>query len=336
MTPSRLFGLACIAAALWGGPAAAQAPATIDLVFFGTGTALPIFVAKDKGLFDKRGLNVSLNATPSSEFQMTNLVKHRFQIAQSAIDNFVAYQEGQGSAKLDRDPDLFVFMGGAQTNNFLIVRPNIGAIADLKGKTLAVDSLTTGFAFVLRKMLEKGGGLKATDSQFRAVGATPLRFEALGKDESISGTLLADAFVTRALAQGLKSLGDAISTFGAYQGSVYGTTRSWAKDHRAEMLNFTRAILAAHDWLFDPANRAEAAQILSKNISGLPLPVAEATLRDLIEGPKPIIDRRAAINPAGFKTVLELRSEYGEPKKVLGAPEKYLDMNYYQAALATN
>jgi hypothetical protein len=36
---------------------------------------------------------------------------------------------------------------------------------------------------------------------------------------------------------------------------------------------------------------------------------------------------------AGVRTVLALRSEYGEPKKALRDPAKYLDLSYYKQAL---
>jgi hypothetical protein len=40
----------------------------------------------------------------------------------------------------------------------------------------------------------------------------------------------------------------------------------------------------------------------------------------------------ARADPAGMMQVLALRSEYGLPKKVLTDPEKYLDLDYYEAA----
>jgi len=43
---------------------------------------------------------------------------------------------------------------------------------------------------------------------------------------------------------------------------------------------------------------------------------------------------KAQIDLEGVKTVLELRSRYGEPKKTLTDPAKYYDAQYYNAALA--
>jgi hypothetical protein len=71
----------------------------------------------------------------------------------SGFDNVVAYREDQGEAEIDREPDLFVCMGGDNAFLSLVVQSDINSYSDLRGKTLSVDALTTGFAFVLRKML---------------------------------------------------------------------------------------------------------------------------------------------------------------------------------------
>ena len=43
--------------------------------------------------------------------------------------------------------------------------------------------------------------------------------------------------------------------------------------------------------------------------------------------------RQARIDLEGVRTVLELRTKYGEPKKVLTDPAKYYDPSFYDAAM---
>ena len=43
-----------------------------------------------------------------------------------------------------------------------VTNPNIKSFADLKGNTIAMDVLTTDFAFVLHQMLENAGCPKMT------------------------------------------------------------------------------------------------------------------------------------------------------------------------------
>ena len=42
--------------------------------------------------------------------------------------------------------------------------------------------------------------------------------------------------------------------------------------------------------------------------------------------------RKAEFDRRGVQKVLELRSEYGQPKKALSDPMRYYDAKYYQAA----
>jgi TRAP-type uncharacterized transport system substrate-binding protein len=73
----------------------------------------------------------------------------------TAIDNVVAYDEEQGEAQTVANLDLVAFMGGDNGFLRLVTVPEVKTYADLKGKQLSVDALTTGYAFVLRKLLEE-------------------------------------------------------------------------------------------------------------------------------------------------------------------------------------
>ena len=130
---------------------------TINAIVFPGGFNLPLWVAEKQGFFAKRALDVRLHPTQNSMEQLTGLIDGKWDIAFTGFDNVVAYQEGQGEAAASSEPDLFVFMGGDDAFLRLVVQPAIHTYADLKGKTLAVDAMTTGFAFVLRKMLALNG-----------------------------------------------------------------------------------------------------------------------------------------------------------------------------------
>jgi hypothetical protein len=53
---------------------------------------------------------------------------------------------------------------------------------------------------------------------------------------------------------------------------------------------------------------------------------------DILLHPKKGINRTGDLDIAGIKTVLALRSEYGEPRKVLTDVEKYYDLQYLKKA----
>src|SRR5678810_276596 len=82
---------------------------TVNLIVFPGGFNWPIWVAQEKGFFASNGIEVKVTPTPSSVFQLTNLIDGKFDIAMTAIDNLIAYREGQGEAP-KIGPDLFAFM----------------------------------------------------------------------------------------------------------------------------------------------------------------------------------------------------------------------------------
>lgn len=309
--------------------AAAQSAKPIEVIVFPGGFNWPIWVAQDKGYFEKNGIAVKVVPTPNSQFQLKNLIEGKFDIAMTAIDNVVAYTEGQGAAKVDVQPDIFAFMGGDNGFLRLVAVPDVKTIADLKGKQVSVDALTTGYAFVLRKLLDNGG-LKPGDFEFVSAGGVVQRYQALLKKEH-AATLLISPFEVNAEAEGFNRLANADEALGRYQGLVGATRRSWAKENEKELIGYIRAYTTALDWLYDPANKAEAIAILRKNAPNLSETLA-ARSYDVLLHPTKGFTRGAVLDVDGVKTVLQLRSQYAEPKKELTDTGKYYDLSYYDKA----
>ena len=108
----------------------------VSVIVFPGGFNWPIWIAQDKGYFAAGGIEVALTPTPNSVFQLTGLIEGRFDIAHTAIDNVVAYMEGQGEAEVSVAPDLTAFMGGDNGFLALVTQPEIKSYADLRGKSL--------------------------------------------------------------------------------------------------------------------------------------------------------------------------------------------------------
>ncbi len=109
----------------------------LSVIVFPGGFNWPIWAAQEQGYFAKGGVEVKLTNTPNSVFQLTNLIDGKFDIAMTAIDNVIAYMEGQGEAPVATTPDLFAFMGGDNGLLSLAVVPDVKAYQDLKGRTLS-------------------------------------------------------------------------------------------------------------------------------------------------------------------------------------------------------
>ncbi len=299
--------------------------------FPGTGL-LPLFVGIDKGFFEQRGVSVDLERTPSSMYQAQKLVGGEFDIACSAVDNFIAYQEGAGEVELDRDPDLFVFMGSTQIELSFVVAKGIESFADLKGKSLAMDALATGFAFVLYRMLDKAG-LTAEDYKLVSVGATPHRWEAVQRGE-YAGTLLIEPFTGQARAGGYTILESSLQTFKNYPGQMFGAMRGWANENRPTMISFINGYLDALDWTFVQSNKEEAARVLGANMPQMPENAVTPALEKLLV-PETGLIPMGTVDMDGLKTVLEVRSQYAPQGKQLTDINKYLDLSFYKEAIAS-
>jgi ABC-type nitrate/sulfonate/bicarbonate transport system substrate-binding protein len=120
--------------------------------------------------------------------------------------------EGQGAAAVAQARDLIAFMGGDNGILQLVTVPEVKTYADLKGRQLSMDALTTGYAFVLRKLLEKGG-LKPDEFELVSAGGVQQRFEAL-LEKKHPGTLLISSLEVAAEGRGFNRLANAADVLG--------------------------------------------------------------------------------------------------------------------------
>jgi ABC-type nitrate/sulfonate/bicarbonate transport system substrate-binding protein len=312
--------------------ASAQAPPpqSLRVIAFDGGWNLPVWAAQRQGFFEANGVAVQLSFTPNSAALVGGLHDGRFDVAIATIDNFVAYQEGQGEVKLNGEPDFVVVMGGDGGFLSVVGGPGIRSFGDLKGKTLSVDAMTTGLAFVLRELVARSG-LAESDVTYVRAGGTPLRYRELvaGKHDA---TLLRTPFELLAQERGLVVLGTAES-LGAYQGSVAAVRRGWAKQNEAALVGFLRAYRQGVAWVYEPKNREVAEALLVANNRDMTPPLAKRSY-DLLLVAKGGLARDGALDMDGIRTVLALRSKYGVPQKTLTDPAKYIDDSYLRAANA--
>jgi len=210
----------------------------------------------------------------------------------------------------------------------VVAGPQIKSFADLKGRTLSVDAMTNGLAFVLRELVNRGG-LSESDVTYVRAGGTPNRYRELvaGKHDA---TLLRTPFELLARSRGLNVLATAES-LGAYQGTVGAVRKSWASAHAAAMVGFLRAYRAGVEWVCDPANREIAEALLVANIRDMTPALARQSY-DLLVAANGGLYRDLRLNPQGMQTVLALRTKYGEPRKTLDDASRYIDTTWYTKA----
>ncbi len=315
-------------------PAIARAQSALRLSVFPSGSNWPVWVAQEKGFFQRHGVAVAVSPTPSSAAQFTALMAGQVDLASTAIDNVIAYAEGQGEAPASHSgsPPGIIAIAGIN-NGFLrlVTAPEVRSFADLRGRELSVDALTTGFAFVLRRLLERGG-LAEGEARLVRVGGTAQRMEALFAGRQ-AGTLLTVPLDAVAAQRGFNVLADPSEMLGAYQGLTFALPRDRAAADRPRLVAFLRAYLDALAWLYAPENKAEAVAIMVRNLPEVTPPLAEASHAAMLH-PRTGFPRRAALDLPGIATVLSLRAAYGPPGGAPADPERYVDRSYLAEAMA--
>lgn len=308
-----------------------MATRSLETIVFPGGFNLPLWAGLAQGCFEAEGLDLNLHYTANSVEQMSGLIHGKYEIGMTGADNVIAYQEGQGEAELTVTPDLFIFMGGDNAFLQLVVQGDIASYEDLRGRTLSVDAMTTGFAFVLRAMLENAG-IAESEVSFERAGGVLQRFEAM-KEGKHAGTLLLTPFDLIGEKLGMRVLQSATEVFPSYQGVIGTTRRGWAAENGAALTGYIAAYRAALKWLYDPANRDAACAILCERVPNMQPALAEATCARLLAEPGGF-EPEATLDRPGLVTVLELRSRYGQPQKTLTDPDRYVDLTWYDAARA--
>lgn len=296
----------------------------IKLLQFRAAYNLPVHAGMEQGIFASHGLALEIAYTPGSLFLSQALRQGQCHIGHTGADDIVADVEGEANS------DLFMFMGLHGGLFSLVGAPHCPSVGALRGKTIAVDAKSSGFVFVLEKMLLDRGFTRDA-YQLSEVGGWESRYRAL-VDGQAAATLLTEPFIANALAAGCHRLARDFEMIPAYQGTCGAASRRWAKQHPGRLARYIRAYLEATRWCFDRRHRQACLDILTRHnqIHGA---AAEHTLDTLLD-PAHGLSPGAELNLAGVTAVLELRAALGYLARPVPPVEKYVDGSYYQDALA--
>ena len=324
-----LRGAASLALVLFLGLAAASAGAAEAMplrvkVFIGAQN-LPIYAGLARGIFEKHGVKVDLQFTPSSDVMRKGLAAGEFDIAHSAVDNAVHMVESAGQ-------DPVIVMGGDSSLNEFFVQPAIGSVADLRGRVIAVDAPNTAYALLAKKILLNGGLKEGADYTMKPLGGSAARLKAMLADKELAAVVLNVPFSILAAQSGLKSLGRTVDLLGPYQATGAYVMRSWAQANGPALERYLAAYIESLRWAMQPANRAESVALIMERVK-LSREVAEQAY-DLMREPKFGLATDARFDAEGFRNLLAIRAEMegqwgGKPP----APDKYYDLTYYNRAV---
>ena len=323
----RAYILGAVAAlSLWIAFSVGAEPVALRVNVFPTAKILPMLVGVDKGVFAKHGLKVEVLYTENSEKQREGLATGSFEIAQSAVDNAVAMVDAAGK-------DVVIVMGMSSGMNELIVQPDIRSLADIRGRSLIVDSPNTAYALVAKKILLNAGLRDGADYKVKPIGRGSARLEAFFENRDHAAAVMNPPFSILAVSRGMKSLGRTIDMLGPYQADGVFVMRSWARENAGTLERYLAAYVNSLRWALDPGHRAECIAMLSDKLKLSP-EIAERTYTLLVD-PAFGLTPEARLNLQGFANLLSLRAEVEGKGGSAPPAEKYLDLSYYRRAIAT-
>ncbi|GGG26376.1 ABC transporter substrate-binding protein [Chelatococcus composti] len=149
MKRTSVFGLA--AAILIGAAGAASAANTkVAIGISGWTGFAPLTLAKEAGIFEKNGLDVTLKKIPQASRHLA-IASGDIQCAATTVETWVVWNANGIATKQIFQMDKSYGADG------MVVRNDIQSIKDLKGKTVAASAPGTSPYFVLAWMLKKNG-----------------------------------------------------------------------------------------------------------------------------------------------------------------------------------
>jgi NitT/TauT family transport system substrate-binding protein len=282
----------------------------------------PLWVAQDRGLFAKYGLDVDLIFISSGSLNVQALVGNSVQFAAGGPAALEARLRGLKLVTIANPLTLLA--------SSLVAHPDIKSIADLKGKVGAVSRFGSSSHQGLRYLFRKNG-FSENDLKLLQLGGDSGRLTGLVTGK-VQYTFLGAAASEQARTQGLRVLATAQQMAIPFPWTSVVVSDGWLEGNRDLAYRYVKAVTEAVRFM--KRNRTESEQIISRRmkVTDAHLVSTEynfnvALFPDLpyptIDGMRLILDNLALENP-----------EYGrrDPREFVDASlverlkqEKFLD-----------
>ncbi|MGH6738162.1 MAG: ABC transporter substrate-binding protein [Bradyrhizobium sp.] len=319
MTKGRLAG-ALMLCGLIAAPLPAAQAQTLKKISDGqvskTAPNWPNFIATEKGFFRREGIELETTYVGNVANTVQQLVAGSFDVASSTFDTAIRAIGNGGNA---------VMIGGIVTKYpySIMSVSDVKAAAGMRGKKVILPFPKDLLTIVWNRWLTDQG-VKPADVEQVYTGATPNRLAALVSG-AVQAALLTQPFDFRAAAQGYRKLVD-LGAFGKDYGFLVALARpQWLRDNPDTARGYLRALSAAVDWLYDPANRDEAIAILARETKLEPA-IAAQTYDYYIKDLQPF-SRKLAIPDQIVSGTVKTLADLGDIKPD-AVTTKYVDGSY--------
>ena len=268
---------------------------------------LPLWMARDAGLFRMRGLNIDIVNTEGGSRGLAQVGQGRLQAMTVGL-----------SATIDANTkggDYRLIASGANTMSFRFFGASGVTVATLKGKTVGVSSFGSE-SDVAATMALKQLGLARSDVAVIESGGTLDRLSAL-RAGRIAATALNEPADAQAQMSGLPLLVDLKANL-PWIFTAIVVDRRYLETHRATLLNFLRAYGEGIHLALSDETRAK--RVLAAEFKQFSPAILQITYDDF----KARVPRDAAPSPDGIASQLREFPGLGIPLKSANAAD-YVD-----------
>lgn len=314
-TVAPLLALALVAA-----PASAPAAEVVNVANVSrTLFSLPFWVAQQRGFLKEEGLETTSTILDSAEKINAALRAGTMQIAMGTPEAVIidAYQGGS----------LRLIAGNTgKLPHFIIARPHIKTLKDLRGANFGILSEKEGSTYVVQD-IAKAIGLTPKDYTMTAVGGAPTRWKLLQAGKIDVGL---QPFPLSYIAEdaGFTNLGSVIPFVPDWQFTTINADLAWAAKNRDAVVRFLRAVQRGRHFM--RTNPQETAVIAAKELQTT---VALAA-RALAEADKlAILDPNLALTEPGLRKVFATLQLAGDiaPSQTFDIT-RFTDLTFWQAS----
>lgn len=273
----------------------------------------PLYVAKDKKLFEKYGLDVQLILVNSGSLVAQMFAAGELQVtanAPASLVNLAASGE-----------KMSFFLGLSNTSPFSVVtQPSIRRAEDLKGKRIGTARFGgSSHISALIALEHLRLDLKRDKITLIQTGVDPDRMAAL-ENKAIDAGMLQRVATKIMTGKGFYNL---LNMHGAklhYQNTGLTVKKDYAAANAKVVDGFTRATVEAYGYVFKKENKQAVKEVIAKNLR---LPNVEAAEDFYIEAQEEL-DRKPYPSLDGFKIVIKYVAEQN-PKAAAVKAEEIVD-----------
>lgn len=214
----------------------------------------PFMICAELGFYKRYGLDVHEVLVTSTAAAAQLLIAKGCDFADLSVTQVVEAVLGGA--------DIKIYAGSINTPPYsLVVQKNVTKASDLKGKLIVVGGVNDATRIFAERILE-AGGVKPDSYTETYAGATTDRYAALASG-SVAGAILFPPWDFRAVDAGFNVIGTVPETMPPFPYTGLSARGDFAQANPDAMLAMMKARTRAVRWLYHPANRGHAIDILA-------------------------------------------------------------------------